>query len=146
MRDRALILGGLVIFLALITFPIWFDLAGGKTAQAPDIKLPPNQTSCVAPTEFMRSSHMNLLIQWRDAVVRQDLRTFTAFDGKTYTMSLTGTCLKQCHTSKAEFCDRCHNYAGVKTPYCWDCHVDPATVQQAAPQVAARDGSEVNHE
>ena len=46
---------GLAVFLALITFPIWFDLAGGKTAQLPDIKLPPNQTACVAPTEYMRS-------------------------------------------------------------------------------------------
>jgi hypothetical protein len=146
MRDRALILGGLVIFLALITFPIWFDLAGGKTARAPDIKLPPNQKACVAPTDFMRSSHMSLLIEWREAVVRQGLRTYTAFDGRTYTMSLTGTCLKQCHTSKADFCDRCHNYAGVKTPYCWDCHVDPATVPQAAPQVAAGGRSEVHHE
>jgi hypothetical protein len=55
--------------------------------------------------------------------VREHNRKFVAFDGKTYTISLTQTCMK-CHTSKAEFCDRCHEYAGV-TPYCWDCHIDP---------------------
>jgi hypothetical protein len=38
-------------------------------------------------------------------------------------MSLQNTCM-QCHPNKAEFCDRCHNYASVK-PYCWDCHVEP---------------------
>jgi hypothetical protein len=55
------------------------------------------------------------------------VRTFTAFDGKSYTMALTQTCLK-CHASKADFCDRCHNYAGV-APYCWDCHIDPKLAQ-----------------
>jgi len=30
----------------------------------------------------------------------------------------------KCHTDKAKFCDRCHNYVGV-TPNCWDCHVEP---------------------
>jgi hypothetical protein len=29
-----------------------------------------------------------------------------------------------CHTSKKEFCDRCHDYTSV-TPYCWDCHLAP---------------------
>jgi hypothetical protein len=37
-------------------------------------------------------------------------------------MSLSNTCL-DCHSNKAEFCDRCHNYASV-SPYCWDCHID----------------------
>ena len=27
-------------------------------------------------------------------------------------MSLSNTCL-DCHSNKAEFCDRCHNYASV---------------------------------
>ena len=44
-------------------------------------------------------------------------------DGKQYTMSLINTCMK-CHTSKAKFCDRCHNYMAV-TPDCWDCHIAP---------------------
>jgi hypothetical protein len=73
---------------------------------------------------------MQLLINWREQVVRNDFRTYTAFNGKTYKMSLTGTCMG-CHTDKARFCDRCHNYAGV-TVVCWDCHVDPALIRKGA--------------
>jgi hypothetical protein len=70
---------------------------------------------------------MDLLMTWRDDVVRRNVRTWTAPNGKAYTASLSGTCLR-CHANKAEFCDRCHTYAGV-TPYCWDCHVDPASLK-----------------
>ena len=44
-------------------------------------------------------------------------------DGKTVTMSLSGTCMS-CHPNKKEFCDACHDYLAV-SPYCWDCHVEP---------------------
>ena len=77
----------------------------------------------------MRQKHMELLITWRDEVVRRNVRTFKAFDGRVYDMSLTNTCMK-CHDNKKEFCDRCHDYAGV-TPYCWDCHIDPALAQRS---------------
>lgn len=123
MRDRPLILGGLALFLVLITFPIWYNLAAGTAARPPEIKRPAEEKNCVAATAYMRTSHMELLTAWRDQVVRQDIRTFTALDGRTYTMALTQTCLK-CHASKADFCDRCHAYAGV-APHCWSCHVDP---------------------
>ncbi len=129
MRDRPLILGGLALFLALVTYPIWYNLAAGTTSKAPELKRPAEEKNCVAATAYMRTSHMELLITWRDQVVRQDIRTFTAFDGKTYTLGLTQTCMK-CHTSKADFCDRCHAYAGV-TPICWDCHIDPKQIQAA---------------
>ena len=39
-------------------------------------------------------------------------------------MSLTRTCMLQCHTNKAEFCNKCHEYANVE-PYCWECHISP---------------------
>jgi hypothetical protein len=72
----------------------------------------------------MRAEHMNVLDKWRDQVVRQGVRTYTTPDGRQFEMSLSNTCL-DCHNNKAEFCDRCHGYASVRT-YCWDCHVDPA--------------------
>jgi hypothetical protein len=72
---------------------------------------------------------MDLLMTWRDQVVRENVRTFVAPDGKTYAMSLTKTCMK-CHASKADFCDKCHDYVAVK-PYCWDCHIDPSLVQRS---------------
>jgi hypothetical protein len=71
---------------------------------------------------------MDLLMDWRDEVVRRGNRNFVAFNGRTYTISLTGTCMG-CHSSKANFCDRCHDYAGVK-PYCWDCHIDPKLIRR----------------
>jgi hypothetical protein len=132
MRDRALILTALVLFLALITFPAWYNLAAGKTSKGPDLRLPAQEKRCVAPVSYMRTSHMALLVDWRDEVVRNNVRTFRAFDGRTHTISLTGTCLK-CHDRKADFCDRCHNYAGLQGPYCWDCHIDPALVKPLGP-------------
>lgn len=136
MSDRGAIIGGLVLFLGLVTLPVWYNLASGKTARGydpgkvPKLELPAEEKSCVAPREYMRTSHMNLLISWRDEVVREKERTFVAFDGKKYTKSLTGTCLR-CHANKADFCDRCHDYAGVK-PVCWECHVDPKQALRAA--------------
>lgn len=128
MRDRGLIIACLAFFLVLITFPIWYGLAAGTTSKGPDPVLPSSEKFCVAPREYMRNYHMELLMNWREQVVRNDVRTFVSFNRKTYTISLTGTCLG-CHTSKADFCDRCHNYAGVNV-YCWDCHIDPKLARQ----------------
>ena len=130
MRDRGIIIGGLSLFLILITFPVWYNLANGTTSRRPELTRPVQEKNCVAPVAYMRASHMNLLMTWRDRVVRQQARSFTAFDGRTYDMSLTQTCMK-CHASKAEFCDRCHAYAGVQ-PRCWECHIDPKLAQRNA--------------
>jgi hypothetical protein len=123
-----LIFGGLLALLGLLTFPIWYDLASGTTSRAPEPELPAGEEFCVAPLDYMKTSHMDLLMDWRDQVVRQGDRSFVAFNGRTYTISLTGTCMG-CHSSKANFCDRCHDYAGVK-PYCWDCHIDPKLIRR----------------
>jgi predicted amidophosphoribosyltransferase len=74
---------------------------------------------------------MQLLVEWRESVVRDDQRKFKAPNGKVYEKNLTRTCLEQCHANKREFCDRCHAYAGISGPYCWDCHND-ARVMVAA--------------
>jgi hypothetical protein len=132
MRDRGIILTGLVVFLGLITFPAWYDLARGATSKGPQLVLPAAEKQCVAPTAWMRAWHMQLLVDWREQVVRQDNRTYRTSDGRVYEASLTGTCIMKCHTVKADFCDRCHNYAAVGSPYCWDCHVDPRLVKPLA--------------
>ena len=124
MRDKAWIIAGLLLFLGLITYPAWHNLAAHPSMKGPDLLLPAHDKQCVAPVSYMRTSHMKLLLDWRDKVVRQDQHTFNGLDGKVYNMSLSGTCL-QCH-DKQKFCDRCHDYSGVSTPYCWNCHVDPA--------------------
>jgi hypothetical protein len=70
----------------------------------------------------MRAEHMQLLDVWRDSVVRESKRIYVNPEGKEFNMSLSNTCL-DCHSNKAEFCDRCHDYASVQ-PYCWSCHIE----------------------
>jgi len=111
------IIPALIVFVAVVTFPFW---AKGKTAYRVDLKLPANQTDCIESTEFMRTSHMQLLDQWRDKVVREGERVYTNAKGVKYSMSLTNTCLS-CHSEKDKFCDKCHNSVGVN-PYCFNCH------------------------
>lgn len=124
MRDRIWIVAGLALFMGLVTTPFW--AAHGRTAGVsgvPNLQLPARGTECVAPVEYMRQSHMQMLIQWRQDVVRHGQRRFVAFDGKVYDRNLTHTCLG-CH-NRQQFCDRCHTYAGVSTPSCWSCHSEP---------------------
>jgi hypothetical protein len=125
MRERLLISVGLILFVAVATLPFW--MAHNRTGQAvvPQLQMPVNARQCIAPTGFMRRAHMRVLLEWRDDVVRRNQHEFVGADGKVYQKSLTKTCLG-CH-SKTEFCDRCHSYAGVSTPYCWNCHNQPQT-------------------
>jgi len=127
MYDAGKIIGGLVIFLALVTSPMWYNMASGKADFKPDPKIITTAKECVMPTDYMEAKHMDLLFEWRDEVVRQGIRTHIAPDGKEYNMSLTKTCL-DCHSNKSEFCDACHNYSAVGQPNCWDCHVVPEEV------------------
>jgi cytochrome c len=123
MYDAGKVIVGLVIFLALLTFPTWYNVATGQATYVPQLEKAVKGERCVADTTYMKASHMDLLNTWRDDVVRKGERVYTADDGSRYNMSLTLTCL-DCHSNKAEFCDRCHNYMSVD-PYCWDCHVIP---------------------
>lgn len=125
MYDKGKVIIGLCIFVVLITFPLWYNL--GKAAPAPEPKLigkaAQADQQCVESKEYMRAQHMQILNDWRNTVVRDAKRIYVNESGKEFNMSLTNTCL-DCHTEKAEFCDKCHNYAAV-IPYCWDCHIDP---------------------
>jgi hypothetical protein len=129
MYDSGKILLGLIIFVGLFTYPIWYGLASGETANKPNIILPADENikECVAATEYMRASHMDLLNEWRDLVVREEKRIYRSSSGKEFEMSLSNTCTN-CHSNKSEFCDRCHDYLGV-TPYCWNCHVEPPQME-----------------
>jgi len=154
MNDRPVIIFGLIVGAVLLTFPLWYSLAAGGSAAAPDVQVPEGR--CVEDVEYMKANHMDLLNQWRDAVVRGDPVTHpgrsidnktyvSKLDGTHYEMSLTKTCVEQCHagadkqpgegqaasaagvhaaTSRATFCHTCHDYANVR-PTCWDCHVEP---------------------
>jgi hypothetical protein len=127
MYDAGKIIVGLAIFLVLVTSPLWFNALSDAEPTVPELKMPPNgAANCVKDREWMRASHMDLLNEWRDDVVREDDRWYTFTVGgeeKNVAKSLTLTCL-DCHSNKADFCDTCHTYMAV-SPYCWDCHVVP---------------------
>lgn len=127
MYDSGKIIAGLVVFVGLVTLP--YLLNAGKSYPKPEPKTDTPyikqlaEKKCVESKQTMKTLHMQMLNDWRDAVVRDGQRIYTANDGKTYAMSLQNTCMK-CHSNKKQFCDQCHNYVAV-TPYCWDCHIQP---------------------
>jgi len=123
MHDAGKIMAGLVVFLAIVTAPMWYQLAKGEEPGPPELKIATGNQRCVAPTPYMRTNHMNLLDEWRDEAVRSGERTHVGPDGTAYEKSFSVTCLSSCHSSKEEFCDRCHEYVGAR-PYCWDCHAE----------------------
>jgi len=146
MNDKPVILVGLVVGLAVLTFPFWYTRAAGKSGSPPQLELPKGESRCVEDVAYMRAHHMELLNEWRDAVVRQgDQAPYVskAF-GTKYEKSLTKTCMG-CHANRETFCDKCHEYAGVSSLHpvpplgtdrsaqagmpgigCWDCHhVEP---------------------
>jgi hypothetical protein len=127
---------GLLIFFGLILLPIMPNL--GKTVAAPTPKLDTpaiqklaaKDRKCVESTSFMRTNHMQMLVDWREGVVRSkeaggsttDDRVYVNAEGKQFLASLSNTCM-DCHSNKSQFCDQCHNYVAV-TPTCWGCHLD----------------------
>ena len=123
MYDMNKILPGLIVFFGLVTFPIWYN--HGNAGHVPKPEKPTNAKECIRPTAEMRTSHMVILNQFRDEVVRESKRGEikhaggVEYDDK----SLMLGCMK-CHTSTKKFCDECHTYAAVQ-PYCWDCHIQP---------------------
>lgn len=127
MYNGGKIIAGLIIFIALLAFPLYYNL--GKPAAMPEPKLNTpvieqlEKKECVESKEYMRANHMQLLNDWRDSVLRDGNLVYENAEGKKYIMSLQNTCM-HCHSNKQEFCDSCHTYANVK-PYCWTCHLEP---------------------
>ena len=139
MYDGKKIIPGLIVFLGIVTFPLWHNAVSGKTDFIPKPKAPADKKECVLPKEMIRVDHKALLEDWRESVVRTGERTYINPAKKKYLMSLNRTCM-DCHRDKTEFCDQCHNYMGV-SPKCWDCHIYP---KQLESQQAAKDGSNGN--
>ena len=131
------IIASLIIFVALLSFPFFYNM--GKANAGPDVNLntPALQQltdkQCVESPEFMRANHMQLLNQWREESVRNGQSVYINSQGKSFEISLQDTCLK-CHSTEAEkastsnaspqFCASCHDYSAVK-PNCWTCHFEP---------------------
>ncbi|MBS4024923.1 MAG: sulfate reduction electron transfer complex DsrMKJOP subunit DsrJ [Clostridia bacterium] len=107
----------------------------GTTVTGPEVNLDTPRIAeltvkrCVEDASFMRGNHMELLGDWKDAVVRRGFRDYLSRDGHLFSMSLQNTCL-DCHSNKAEFCDACHSFGGAKTNGCFNCHLEPKGVSQ----------------
>lgn len=132
------IIASLIIFVAILAFPFFYNL--GKANAGPDIPVvqQSSTTQCVEPAEYMRANHMQLLNQWREAFVQNGKTEYVNSQGKSFEISLQ-SCL-QCHSTGTvpntggvsnpalntsdQFCVSCHNYAAVK-PTCWSCHSGP---------------------
>ncbi len=127
MHNGGKIILGLVIFLILITFPVWYNIANDKAGYVPELEKAARGDDCVRDSNYMTSNHMDLLNEWRDQVVRENDRYEIGSDGVRFERSLSNTCLS-CHVNKDKFCDKCHDYMGVQ-PYCWDCHIVPKEIQ-----------------
>ncbi len=127
MYNPGRIIISLVIFVGLMLFAFIYNI--GNEKEPPELKKPDKKyENCVEPLEEIRASHMVLIDEWRDEVIREGNRKKVEIDGEFYERSLQNGCL-HCHKEKEKFCDRCHDYASV-SPYCWDCHFDPSAVDK----------------
>ncbi len=129
MYNGGKIIAGLIIFLALVTFPVYYNMGKKIPAPSPSLDTPViNQMKvkhCVESREFMRANHMKLLRGWMTTVLSgKGSTTYVSTSGQKYDMSWD-TCWK-CHSSKKQFCDKCHQYMAVDLP-CWKCHSEPNT-------------------
>jgi hypothetical protein len=95
--------------------------AGAEGSRVPAPKFTVDKsTTCVAPPDVMRRTHMKMLEHRRDRTVHQGVRGGDE--------ALT-RCI-ECHASKTTgaaigapdaFCQSCHQYVGVRLD-CFDCH------------------------
>lgn len=128
MYNAKYIVPGIVVFLILATLPFWWSSIFVAGYESPELALPADKDQCIESAEFMKANHMQILDEWRDQVVRDGERLYTATDGKIWEMSLQNTCM-DCHSNKEEFCDKCHDTTSV-SPYCWECHLAPRGNEQ----------------
>ena len=109
--------GNITITDALLVAQYYVDLVDELTCS--NITSPPDPTD--APTDGPTSEPVELGTFF---ATNCGGNAYTASDGKKYEKSLTNTCMS-CHVSRTEFCVKCHDYAAVKQPKCWDCHNEP---------------------
>jgi [DsrC]-trisulfide reductase subunit J len=142
--DFKYIVLGLAVFFGLLLVMVGPNL--GRPVPGPDpkldtpaiMKLAKKDRKCVMPKDYMRTYHMQMLVDWRENVIRSyepghpqaDDRIFVNPEGKKYLASLSNTCLN-CHSNKSQFCDQCHNYVSV-VPNCFGCHQDKEIKQKVA--------------
>ena len=124
MSAKAKVILFIVVFCVIALIPFAVNIGTAKPLPNPSLDTPAiaamQDKQCIMDTQYMRENHMQLLVDWRDQVVREGSREFKAADGQIWEKSLDKTCLV-CHSNPDQFCDECHTYADVRVN-CWDCH------------------------
>ncbi|MCF7809732.1 hypothetical protein K9N50_01950 [bacterium] len=93
MYNGGKIIIGLIIFAFIMTLPIWYNLASDQDPSLKDYVIATKgvkgKDRCVLPKEEMLATHMDVLDQWRDLVVRDGERIHTTPDGRRFNRSLS---------------------------------------------------------
>ena len=66
-NERIIVFAGLALFLLAASFPFWRST---DPEDFPKVSMETKGDQCVAPADYMRKNHMELLETWRDSVVR----------------------------------------------------------------------------
>ena len=98
MQKKTNIVVGILVFLLVMSAPIWMNF--GKDAAASNVEVSLDtptinaldEKKCIYDTEYMRENHMEILHQWKVQVVRDDNRVMVTPDGREFDMSLQNTC------------------------------------------------------
>ena len=97
MRDRGWIFCGLLMFAARCSpFRSGTCVAGRTRPAQPESVLPASEKQCVAPLGYMRASHMQMLLDWREDVVRRGDRRILRIQRQGLREEPDATCLG-CH-------------------------------------------------
>ncbi|NIM52662.1 MAG: hypothetical protein GTO22_26025 [Gemmatimonadales bacterium] len=111
--------GVLVAVLALVILvPFGYSIVrsvflGTESRQVFLVRPDEQYKECVRETTYMRFSHMDLLKQTREEVIREGIRGEITLSG-----------CRKCHTSRAQFCNKCHEVASLSVD-CFGCHYYP---------------------
>jgi len=117
-RGSYLVGAAIVVLLVPLGFSLVSALipreagAGHAFLERPD----PKYERCVEATTYMRYHHWELLTRVRDSVMRAGKRRVIGVIG-------LNRC-RECHTSRKNFCDHCHNTVNLYPP-CFGCHYYP---------------------
>jgi hypothetical protein len=115
MTHRRLILAALVLMAAPLLCAV-ITFAARPDPRLPWLEPPVPGTTCILPKASMRLYHMTHLKHLRDQVVREGRRDLL---GGARPQGITSC--RGCHLHREQFCDRCHERAGVQ-PDCFGCH------------------------
>lgn len=126
MNKNRLVALGLILFVLLFTFPVLMNLGKSVAKTQPPAMLQDQKAMQeladklgVKNIDEFRERHKQVLAEWKDIVVRDGKRIYVTKDGREIPISLQNL------ASQPQYCNDCHDYAGIEKPNCWTCHVEP---------------------